>query len=349
MRSYMPFKMMLQLFAENDTTTTTQDIFKAEVCADIISGKIANMIAVTPFARIDNTLEGQAGNSVTLPKWGYIGDAEDVAEGEQIPIEKMSSTTAKYEIKKTGRGASLTDEARLSGYGDPQGEALSQVAKAIASKMDTDALDALYLSKNYYTSSTIIGYDAVVSAIDMFAEELMTEKVMFVHPSQVTQLRKDADFKSADKYDNKVVMTGEIGMISGVRIVPSRRVVKNALYHYKDASGNLTVVESGATSGQINLADVKPQNGYTPAVGDKVKAVAAGTYWMNPIVKLNGNSETDSDLPALTIYMKRRANVEVERKAGTRTTEYTADQIYVAALTNESKVVLARMLVAAAG
>jgi N4-gp56 family major capsid protein len=49
---------------------------------------------------------------------------------------------------------------------------------------------------------------------------------MFVAPEQITKLRKDADFISADKYDNKVMMTGEIGMVAGVHIVPSRKIVE---------------------------------------------------------------------------------------------------------------------------
>ena len=48
---------------------------------------------------------------------------------------------------------------------------------------------------------------------------------MFVAPEQVTTLRKDADFISADKYNNAVMMTGEIGMVAGVRIVPSKKIV----------------------------------------------------------------------------------------------------------------------------
>ena len=46
--------------------------------------------------------------------------------------------------------------------------------------------------------------------------------------------------------------------------------------------------------------------------------------------------------PALTIYRKRAVNVETERKPKIRTTEITADEFYVAVLSNEAKVVLAK-------
>lgn len=121
-----------------------------------------------------------------------------------------------------------------------------------------------------------------------------SDKVLFIHPKQVTQLRKNPDFLSADKYTPGVSLTGEIGMIAGCRLVPSKKVP---------------------------LTD--------------------GVYAC-PIVKLEADPEGDDEIPALTIYRKREVNIETERKPKTRTTEITADEFYVAVLSNEAKVVLAK-------
>ena len=51
----------------------------------------------------------------------------------------------------------------------------------------------------------------------------------------------------------------------------------------------------------------------------------------------------DDEIPALTIYRKRDVNIETERKPKTRTTEITADEFYVAVLSNEAKVVLGQV------
>ena len=72
-------------------------------------------------------------------------------------------------------------------------------------------------------SSKVISYAQIVDAIDLFNEEVNTEKVMFVAPAQVTVLRKDNDFISADKYTGNVIMTGEIGKIANTRIVHQRK------------------------------------------------------------------------------------------------------------------------------
>lgn len=207
--------------------TKLTNLINPQVMADIISAKIANAIVVAPFAKIDNTLAGQPGSTITVPQYNYIGDAADVAEGGTVSDSVLSATPATYTVKKAAKGVTLTDEAVLSGYGNPVGETNSQLAKSIASKIDADCITALAGASQTYTGDAAnkISYNGIVKAIDVFNEELNTEKVMFVNPHQVTDLRMDANFISADKYNNDVIMTGEIGKIANTRIVSSRRIV----------------------------------------------------------------------------------------------------------------------------
>lgn len=252
------------------------------------------------YARVDTTLQGQAGDTITLPKFEYIGDAVVVAEGADIPIREMSCVTAQHSIHKIGTGVILTDEAVLSGYGSPVAEANSQLAKAILSAVDTDSVDALYDASTTVAGVGVLSYKNVVNGIDAFNEEVNTQKVIFVHPKQVTHLRLDPDFISADKYDGNVMMNGEIGMIANCRVVSSR----------------------------------------------KVKMDAEEANYINPIVKLTTDAETEEESPALTVYLKRDTNLETFRVSGNRTTEITVDKLYVVALTNDEKVVLLTTAVA---
>lgn len=287
-------KLNIQMFASG--TTKLENLVDPEVMAPMISAKIVNAIVATPFAKIDTTLEGQAGSTITVPRYQYIGEAEDVAEGVEAGTVKLETDTDTYTVKKAMKAVTLTDEAILSGYGNPVGEANSQLGKAIADKIDNDVMDELKGASLTYTSEGDISYDEVVNAIDKFNEEENVPKVMFIHPKQVTQLRKDENFISNDKYNNNVMMRGEIGMIANTRIVPSRKAINEA-----------------------------------------------GTYFLNPIVQLRAESQTgDDETAAVTIYMKRGANVETERHTLNRTTDISVDEHYVAALTDETKVVLAK-------
>ena len=206
-------------------TTMIADLINPQVMADMISAKVPNKLVVAPFAKVDTTLTGIPGNTITVPQYAYIGDAVDIAEGIAAETVKLATTSAEVTVKKAMKAVELTDEAVLSGYGNPVGETNNQLAKAIASKVDNDAMEALQTAQVVYDgTSAAIKYTGIVDAIDLFNEEVNTEKVIFVHPKQVTQLRKDSDFISADKYTGDVVMTGEIGKVAGVHVVPSRKI-----------------------------------------------------------------------------------------------------------------------------
>lgn len=276
-------------------TTMIGDLINPQVMADMISAKIASKIVVAPFAKIDTTLVGVPGNTITVPRYFYIGDAEDIAEGIAAETVKLTTDTATVTVKKAMKAVELTDEAVLSGYGNPVGETNNQLAKAIASKVDVDAMEALQGAQlTFNGSASIIKYAGIVDAIDVFEEEVNTEKVIFVHPKQVAQLRKDDQFINADTYPGHTMVSGEIGKIANCRVVSSKKVP---------------------------LTD--------------------GVYSC-PIVKLNNDVETEDDAAALTIYLKRDTNVETDRVSLARKTDISVDKHYAVALTNASKVVLAK-------
>ena len=50
--------------------TMLTNLIDAEVMADMISGKIGSKIRVTPFAKVDTTLEAKnAGDTITVPQY----------------------------------------------------------------------------------------------------------------------------------------------------------------------------------------------------------------------------------------------------------------------------------------
>ena len=285
--------------------TKLSDIINPQVMADMISAKIPKKIRVAPFAKIDDTLQGRPGDTITIPTYAYIGDAEDVAEGVAAGTVKLTATTKEAKVKKVMKAVSITDEAVLSGYGNPVGEANGQLALSVASKVDNDCLTAVLgaTTKTHDLSQKgPISYEGIVDAIDLFDEEVNTEKVMFINPKQATQLRKDPNFISADKYPGYAIMTGEIGKICNTRVVTSKKI-----------------------------------------------ELDSGTHYVNPIIKLEEDGETEEEAPAVTIYLKRDVNLETERETLKRQTIVSIDEHYVAAVSNPSKIVLVKFKKDAAG
>ncbi len=276
-------------------TTMLSDLIVPQVMADMISAKLPTKLMFKPLAAIDNTLAGVPGNKITVPRYVYIGDAAEIAEGAKMGTAKLQTSTTQFTIKKIGKAVEITDEAVLSGYGNPAAEAQKQILMAIASKIDADCADALQTSKLVYDGSAgIINYNGVVDATDLFTEEEQSRKVLFIHSKQLTQIRKDPDFLDKNKYNMDLMMTGAIGMIAGCEVVVSNRV-----------------------------------------------KLASGVYF-NPIVKQTQTAETEDDAPAITIYMKRSVLVESTRDALASKTTPSATEHYGVALTNESKVVIAK-------
>lgn len=205
--------------------TKLANVINPQVMQDMISAGLPKAIKFTQFATVNDKLKGIPGDTVTIPAWAYIGAAEDVAEGVEVTTAVMTASTKQVKIKTAGKAITLTDEAVLSGFGDPIGQATHQLSLSIADKIDNDVLTALGTTTLAYTDTKAISYKGIVAAVDKLNEETATEKVLFIAPSQLTVLRQDDDFISKDKYGNDVMMNGEIGMIAGCRVVTSRKIV----------------------------------------------------------------------------------------------------------------------------
>lgn len=191
---------------------------------DMVSAGLPKALKFTQFAAVNEKLKGVPGDTITIPAWAYIGAAEDVAEGAEVTTTTMTASTKTVQIKTAGKAITLTDKAVNSGLGDPVGQATHQLSLSMADKIDNDVLVALGTTTLVATDAKQISYKGIVAAIDKLNEETATEKVLFVAPSQVTVLRQDDSFIAKDKYGNDVMMNGEIGMIAGCRVVPSRRI-----------------------------------------------------------------------------------------------------------------------------
>lgn len=50
-------------------TTKLANLVDPQVMADMISAKLPKKIKFTPIARIDTTLTGRPGNTITVPKY----------------------------------------------------------------------------------------------------------------------------------------------------------------------------------------------------------------------------------------------------------------------------------------
>ena len=209
------------------TQTKIAKLVNPEVMADMVSAKLPKMIKFTPLAYVERELVGQPGNTLTVPKWEYSGDAKDIEEGVAIEPDQLTTKKSTMTIKKAGKGIELTDEAVLSGLGDPIGQATHQIALAIANKVDNDLVEEAKKATQFVAEAPTTG-DALDKALAMFADEEDARYVAIINPADAIDLRKDTakEWVRGSEIGANIVVSGTFGEAHGVQIVRSKKVDK---------------------------------------------------------------------------------------------------------------------------
>lgn len=207
------------------TQTKIADLINPQVMANHISAKLPKLLKFTPLATVERTLVGRHGTKLTVPKFTYTGAASEVAEGQAIPLNKLGTTTTEMTIKKIATGYEITDEAILSGMGDPVGEAVRQLGMAIADKIDNDIIELAKTATQHVTDAPNT-LEAIQKALDIFADEEDVRYVGIFNPVDAMKLRTAAgkDFLRGSELGAQALVSGVFGEVLGVEIVRSKKV-----------------------------------------------------------------------------------------------------------------------------
>lgn len=272
--------------------TNLSALIDPEVMGAMIQAQLPKAIKFSGIAPIDTTLQGQPGSTITIPKFKYIGDAKDVAEGAAIDYTAMVTDKESHTIKKVAKGVELTDEAVLSGFGDPVGEGQRQVRMSIASKIDNDILEEGL--KATLTVKSDINIDLIdtientfVDAPDAIEDDITGQTgVLFLSYKDAAKLRKEAgqNWTRASELGDNILISGAFGELLGWVIVRSKKVTK----------GQALAVKTGA----------------------------------------------------MKTYLKRDLFPEAERDITKKLNRFNADQHYVVAIVDETKLVTVNVTVA---
>ncbi|MEX2784452.1 N4-gp56 family major capsid protein [Streptococcus sp. H49] len=205
--------------------TTTAQVINPEVMSDMVSAKLPKLIKFRPLAFIERSLEGVPGDTLTVPRWTYSGDATEIAEGQSIPIDQLGTDKTTMTIKQAGKAIEITDKAALVGHGDVYSEGTNQIALAIANKVDND-LVAVAQTATQYIAEAPVTVENIDKALEVFEDEEDARYVALVHPKDAIKLRADAgkNWLRGSEIGAEVVVSGTFGEVSGVQVVRSKKV-----------------------------------------------------------------------------------------------------------------------------
>ena len=215
--------------AVNVNATKLAQLINPEVMGAFIEKKLVNDFKFAPLAVIGHELQGNPGDTLTIPTWAYIGKAEDVEEGADIPLTKLGASKTTVKVKKAGKGVELTDEAVLSGLGDPLGQAEKQLAKSIVHKVNHDCLEVLKgtVTLTHTAEGGVLTKDILADALVKFGEDIDELQVAFVSPEDYASIRKDAIW--VDVLQGQKVISGQVGQIMGCAVVVSGDIEKGTV------------------------------------------------------------------------------------------------------------------------
>lgn len=215
--------------------TQLEQMIDPQVLTDMISANLPKAIRFSAIAPIDTTLESRPGSTVTVPRYEYIGDAKDVAEGASIDYAQLKTSTDTFTVKKAGIGVKLTDEAVLSGYGDPIGEAQKQITMSIASKIDNDIVATATKARLQLASADFTKLDFIDQIEAAFADDTnpnnfevddSSRGVIFMNPGDVSKVRKAAaiDWTRGSDLGDAIIINGVFGEVLGWQLMRSRKI-----------------------------------------------------------------------------------------------------------------------------
>ena len=226
--------------------TKLTNLINPEVIADFIDAKLVDNIAFSPLATIDYTLEGRPGDTLKFPVYQYIGDASTLSEASTLSVARLQASTASVTVHKIAQGVEITDEAILSGLGDPVGEAVSQITLAMASGIDNEMLTTLRSigsTMTYQTSaSTVAPKDTdIIDALELFGEDIDGVKVAVVPPAVYTDMRNTGksagNWIPASEIAANIAVKGTVGEYQGCQVIVSNKL---------KTKGDMFIVKPGA-------------------------------------------------------------------------------------------------------
>ena len=202
--------------------TKLSNLINPQVIGAYLDVKLVNKIKLSPLVEMDRTLEGRPGDTLSLPAWAYIGDAKDLAEGAALTFENITESMVNVKVKKVAKGISITDEAVLSGHGNPVEQIGQQLLTAVASKIEADLYAAVAAATTQKVVAATFSKETIVDMRAKFGEDQEEEMYLFVNPAEYAILCKDKDFVQIQQ--GAAVISGTIGRLFGVNIVVANRV-----------------------------------------------------------------------------------------------------------------------------
>ena len=198
-----------------------------KVVEDRIKDILETSLDTVQLMTIDNDLVQGAGMVKHINTYEYQGAVQAVAEGAgNTERGKVVVSEKEYRVQVKQQVFDYTDEQYMK---DPK--VVEVGAKGMSIEMKND------LNNDFFTeiaktstlhSAQAFSYDVVVDAIEKMNLEDEAGLFLLIGPDLKAVIRKDEDFKASRM--GEILYTGQIGTISGVPVIVSKKVPAKTAY-----------------------------------------------------------------------------------------------------------------------
>lgn len=298
--------------AQYDTSILKQDLFKPEVLAPILENSYQQNMALMPLADIDRTLVGNPSDEITVPIWGHIGEAVDLAEGQEIPVDKLGQGYTKATVAKFGKGVEFSDEANIERLGDIVSQSTKQIGQVIAQRADSKLLEsALAVENKLDVTFDIDGIDQIVT---YFATDVSSPAyTLIMHPKTRLAINKAVrEYLKGSDVGAQIVLNGAVPSVLGTSLYATTKMPEDKI---------------------LAVLSTDQDIAYAKELEDKIKA---GHLTDQEIKKLNTGRP-------FKWYVKRDLMVEYDRNKATQMNQIYGTVIGAPYVQNPSKVLVASL------
>ena len=232
--------------------TINKNVIVPEVYAQLVRDKIAGKVKVAQFLVNLGDLHGKVGETLTMPKWSYIGDGKDWDINTPMDVTQMKQTSTQATIKAIQAPAiKVADYDNEVELGNAIEEASNQQAVAVGRKYDTDAIACALTSPLKYklANKNTVTQDEMISILGLYGDDRDSADFDAIVVSSLfaPSFYKMDMFTSRNltmtEDGNGIAVNGEIGTFLGIPVVLSDR-----LYDATNQEGFILVMKKNAIS-----------------------------------------------------------------------------------------------------
>lgn len=220
-------------YTNTSANAVNKNVIIPEVYAELVNEKIAGKVVVTQAADVLGDLQGQPGETLNLPAWVYIGDAQDITVGQAMTTGELQQSVRSATIKMVAApGVAINDYDNEVALGRALEKAAEMQGISVARKQDADLIAEAYKTplKQALTGADSVTFTELNNALGKFGDDANADDFAFIaiHSCFVPSFVSMDGFVDATKTFNKdgngIQLNNLLGFFRGIAVVVSDRL-----------------------------------------------------------------------------------------------------------------------------